>query len=172
MNEPTMDKLVQRLDRLERENRRLKRIGALVVVGIAAVVLMGQARLSKVAKVIEAEKFVLRDTSGQIGAILFTVDGGSPHLEFRDKKRNLRITLGVLGDVGHLSLFSENGNSAITLRALPDGSPHLQFYDKDGNTRAVLGSTSPRTMSIETKRRPESSLVLFDKKGKVIWKAP
>jgi len=43
MNEPTMDKLEQRLDRLERENRRLKRIGVLVVVGIAAVVLMGQS---------------------------------------------------------------------------------------------------------------------------------
>ena len=130
MNEPTMDKLVQRLDRLEKENRRMKRIGALVAVGIAAVVLMGQARSSKVAKVIEAEKFVLRDTSGQVGAILFTVDEGSPHLEFRDKKRNLRITLGV------------------------------------------MSSTSPRTMSIETKRRPESSLVLFDEKGQVIWKAP
>ncbi len=44
MNEPTMNNMVLRLDRLERENRRLKRIGALVVVGIAAVVLMGQAR--------------------------------------------------------------------------------------------------------------------------------
>ncbi len=130
MNEPTISKLDQRLDRLERENRRLKRIGALVVVGIAAVVLMGQARSSKVAKVIEAEKFVLRDTSGQVGATLFTVGEGSPHLEFSDKKRNLRITLGV------------------------------------------MSSTSPRTMSIETKRRPESSLVLFDKKGKVLWSAP
>jgi len=172
MNEPTINNMLQRLDRLERENHRLKRIGALVVVVIAAVVLMGQARPSKVAKVIEAEKFVLRDTSGQVGAILFTLYGGSPHLEFRDKKGNLRITLGVMFDVAHLSLFSENGNSAITLRALPDGSPHLQIYDKDRITRAVLGSTSPRVMGIETKRRPESSLVLFDKKGKVIWSAP
>ncbi len=49
MKEPTMDKLEQRLDRLERENRWLKSIGALVVVGIAAVVLMGQAMSSRVA---------------------------------------------------------------------------------------------------------------------------
>ncbi len=41
MNEPTMDKLVQRLDCLERDNCRLKRFGALVILVIAAVVLTG-----------------------------------------------------------------------------------------------------------------------------------
>ncbi len=66
MNEPTISKLVDRLDRLERENRRLKRIGALVVVGIAAVVLMGQAKPSKVAKVIEAEEIIIRDKNKQM----------------------------------------------------------------------------------------------------------
>jgi len=77
MNELTMDKLVQRLDRLERENRRLKCIGALVVVGIAAVMLMGQTKSSKVAKVIEAEKFVVRDKSGKVRAALqISAEGG------------------------------------------------------------------------------------------------
>jgi hypothetical protein len=47
MNEPTMNKLVQRLDRLERQNHRLKRIGGLVAVGIAGVVLMGQTSASR-----------------------------------------------------------------------------------------------------------------------------
>ena len=68
MNEPTIDKLVQRL---ERENRRLKRIGSLVLVGIAAVVLMGQATPKKVAKVIKAEKFLLVDKdTGTLSAAL------------------------------------------------------------------------------------------------------
>ena len=48
----------------------MKRIGALVVVGIAAVVLMGQAKASRVAKVIEAEKFNLRDGNGTVRAVL------------------------------------------------------------------------------------------------------
>ncbi len=42
MNEPTVNNMGLRLDRLERENHRLKRISALVVVGIAAVVLKWQ----------------------------------------------------------------------------------------------------------------------------------
>jgi len=60
MNEPTIYNMVERLDCLERENCWLKRIVALVLVVIATVVLMGQAKSSKVAKVIEAEKFVVR----------------------------------------------------------------------------------------------------------------
>ncbi len=102
MNEPTLE---QRLDRLERENRCLKRAGALALAVIAAVVLMGQATGAKVPKVIEAERFVVRDASG--------------------------------------------------------------------NTRAVLGSTvleTTQTGAVE--KRPPSSLVLFDKDGKVTWSAP
>ncbi len=43
MNQPTMETVVRRLDRLEQENRRLKRWGALALAVIAVVVLMGQA---------------------------------------------------------------------------------------------------------------------------------
>jgi len=39
MNEPTMDNMVQRLDRLERENCRLKLSGVIVLFLIGAVVL-------------------------------------------------------------------------------------------------------------------------------------
>ncbi len=50
MNEPTMETLVRRLDRVERENRRLKRAGIVALGVIAAVVLIGQAISSKVAE--------------------------------------------------------------------------------------------------------------------------
>jgi hypothetical protein len=45
--------------------------------------------------------------------------------------------------------------------------------DEHGTTRAVLGHAKierPPTGVIE--ERPVSSLVLFDKEGKVVWKAP
>ena len=39
--------------------------------------------------------------------------------------------------------------------------------------RAVLGSTSLELIKTGTiEKRPESSLVLFDKDGKVIWQTP
>ncbi len=49
MNDPTMETLTRRLDHLERENRRLKRVGALALAVMAAVVLMGQVTPSNAA---------------------------------------------------------------------------------------------------------------------------
>jgi len=42
--EPTVETLAIRLDRVERENRWMKRIGSLALVGIAAVAMMGQSQ--------------------------------------------------------------------------------------------------------------------------------
>lgn len=69
MDEHTVDltNMLVRVQKLETVNRRLKRIvlGALVLVGAA--VLMGQVRPNHV---IEAEKFILKDASGNIRARL------------------------------------------------------------------------------------------------------
>ena len=43
MTETTSEVLVRRIERLERENRRFKRAGAAIAIGIVAVLLMGQA---------------------------------------------------------------------------------------------------------------------------------
>jgi hypothetical protein len=262
MNELTMDKMVQRIDRLEKENRWLKHIGVLVLVGIAAVVLMGQAMSSRVAKVIQAEKFVLRDSSGRIRAELSTLHGGEPSLVLFDKSLITRAVLGVINGSPRLDIYDGNGMRRAVLGATLDGSPRLELYnpdgerrarlglhanmanfalydetgktrfglnvlapgsptmifvgknemvqlsldvlpdgraglmindkggasirlsaepdglgltiiDKDGTSRAVLGSTSLETIGTGAlSARPESSLVLFDERGKVIWSAP
>ena len=74
MNEQS---LVTRVNRLERENRRMKLAGVLVLLGIAAVIVMGQAKATRVAKVIQAEKFVLIDKEfGTPNATLETTESG------------------------------------------------------------------------------------------------
>jgi hypothetical protein len=51
--------------------------------------------------------------------------------------------------------------------------PSLDLADKDGNLRASVGSTKLETVKTAgVTIRSGSSLVLFDKDGKVIWKAP
>jgi len=217
MNEPTMETLARRLDGVERENRRLKQVGVVALAVIAAVVLMGQATGGKVAKVIEAENFIVRDEhgrkraelgakSGNVGLAfygnsglasisLYLYQGASPSLMVVDKHRKLAAFLSPSGlglqvknnsraalrldDDGspRLVLYDKNGmfsqNKRAALELDNDGSPKLVLYDKNGMSRAELGSTSletTRTGVVE--KRPESSLVLFDKKGKVIWSAP
>ncbi|MFQ5866321.1 MAG: hypothetical protein ACE5IW_13955, partial [bacterium] len=86
----------------------------------------------------------------------------------------------------------DDGTIRASLTLLRDGGPSLNLYDKDGNKRATLGYTeleSTRTVttlkktpigmrakyettSTGTVTRPESSLVLFGKDKKVIWRAP
>jgi len=208
-----MDQAVShRLDRLERENRFFKAVGLVALAVIAAVVLMGQATTAKVAKVIEAEKFVVKDKDGKARAVLevdskgwswlrltgpdtgiwlrarsdgvaiLSISGADgttiltgSDLSIRDHKRRERVNLGY----SHISrgpgliLRDAAGMNRAKLALDSLGVPYLQLYDKSEVVRSVLGTTSleaKKTGVVEV--RPESSLVLFNKAGKVIWKAP
>ena len=242
MTSQTLDlqTVVERLEKVEAQNRRLKWAGVLVVVVVCAVVLMGQASPKK--RVVEAERFILRDAGGNmrawlgvdaknwVGLSLFDKDekprvgltvyaDGSADLKLRDAEGTLRagleasadgktnlvlydveergrVGLFVLGDgLGGLSLYDAEGKNRVALGVESDGGPYLSFFDAggkrriglnttsdlprvalndaDGVLRAVLGSTSLETIQTGavTKRAP-SSLVLFDKEGKVIFQAP
>ena len=60
----------------------------------------------------------------------------------------------------------------VSLDMSLDGAS-LNLYDNDGKLRAALGSTDLQTTRTgETHQRQPSSLVLFDKDGKVLWSAP
>ena len=56
MNEPTINNIGERLNHLERENRRFKYGGVLLLIVLAALIMMGQAKPSSVAKVITASR--------------------------------------------------------------------------------------------------------------------
>lgn len=213
MNPPILEALAERLERMERENRRLKRVGAVLILGIGALVLMAQGKPSRV---IEAERFVLRDARGKTRAVLgvedrvtkfslydedgdfradlgvgpavstlglFGKDKGSAvilseafpleaSLVFlKDKKMRSIVGVGVVGPA--LDLGDADGRSRASLKLAADGSPTLTLYDEDKKPRTILGHAdlvTTRTGTVD--RRPASSVVLFDKEGKVIWQAP
>jgi len=54
-----------------------------------------------------------------------------------------------------------------------DGNPSLKLLDLEGNIRVSIGATSLTDYQTgSTIIRPVSSLVLFDKEGRVVWSAP
>lgn len=62
------------------------------------------------------------------------------------------------------------GNARVATQA---GKPSVMLFDEKGATRAVLGQIEvQRVASGATEILPPSSLVLFDKDGKVIWRVP
>ena len=70
-------------------------------------------------------------------------------------------------------LYLMDGSIRAKLQLDDDGSPRLELLDANSRARAVLGPTVLETIRTgESIERPESSLVLFDKDGKVLWRAP
>lgn len=133
MSEPAIGGLARRLDRVERENRRLKRAGIAALAVIAAVVLMGQVTGGRVAKVVDAEKFILRDWEGKKRAELMTISSGA-YLGLDGPDGKTRVTIAVL-DEPILTLYGE-GEGAGAIRVLLGvndvDSPYLKLVGKDG----------------------------------------
>ena len=81
----TTNDLADRLTRLERENRRLKRVGAVVLIGIVAAVVMGQTT-REVGNEVVASRFVLRLGAGPVLAKLEPDSQGKARLIMGDKE--------------------------------------------------------------------------------------
>ncbi len=181
MDQSTIETLARRLDRVERENRWLKRAGVVALAVIAAVVLMGQATESKVVKVIEAEKFVLRDGQGRQRAELFAHKDVSG-LAFSDQKGRVRIVMGVDKDSQTFHLMNENQIPRVSIGLDEKGST-LLMWDSHQKLRLGLGVTilGP-ALALSDKaenHRVELTVLLdspelsvTDKTGKTIWSAP
>ena len=60
---PDIQVILERLNSLEKQNRRLRQAGVLVLIGIGALLLTGQVVPPN--RTIEAQKFVLTDTEGR-----------------------------------------------------------------------------------------------------------
>ncbi len=155
--------LEQRLVRLERGNRRMKRIGAFVLLTAAVVLLSGQAK-GKDLQHLEVRSLTLKDKDGKTRAYLGT-GADAPGLLLFDRDGKMRAGFSVAADGSPaLALYYRDGMRA-RLSLLTDGSPALALWDKGGHMRAVLNvdaEGSPRVRLFDTKVP----------KGEVIWQAP
>jgi len=71
-----------------------------------------------------------------------------------------------------LTMDDAAGKTRVDL-SITDGASSLDLSDKEGKVRAAFGSTGlESTKTGATEQTAESSLVLFDKEGKVIFRVP
>ena len=133
MNDPDLRTMSDRLDRLERENRRLRRTRALPWVAVVVLALLG-AGLSEVPKVIEAERFVLRDKQGAIRAALQVEQDGESNLTFFDRAGEDLMHLGVDSDSGAvLRMDGKVRGSMLELGVNRFGASTLEMMEIGGN---------------------------------------
>ncbi len=132
MDGPTVQALTQRLERLERENRRLKRAGALALLLAGGVFLMGQSLPAS--RVVEAEKLVIRDTTGKarvvLGDVATAADASAPlyGVALYDTEGTANAYLYDEGPSKGARLFLGGTQSAASFTAQSEATVALQAY--------------------------------------------
>jgi hypothetical protein len=202
------DLIVSRIERLEEQNRRLKRGALVCLVAIASIGLMGQtqrksrrapaptpAAAAAVPKNIQAESFILKDSSGRVRAQL-SMGGTGPSFRLLDQSGSALVTLSLndatpagpfllLSDPSHraglsmsvlegvgsqLSLTGERANAQARIGVTRDGTT-LELFDQDGFSTNMGNGVQP-SKGGQTKKTSAASITLFNKDRKVLWSAP
>ena len=100
------------------------------------------------------------------------VDKDGARVGLHDEMENPRVAMGVGKGGPDVVLVDEKGNPLVALGVTNDG-PRVALQDEKRNSRAVLGSIPLEAARTgDTEVTAPSSLTLFDKAGKLIWRAP
>ena len=159
----------QRIDELERQNRRSRRTGMTVLVTVlgALVVCVGLLATGCAAdkgaaqpKVVTGTEFRLVDDKGVARAVL-AMENGAPLLRFLDEKGKSRAVVG-LQDYGPSLFFARsNGKPGTSIGVGPNG-PAMAFGDSAGHPRIML--------MVDSTGAPK--IMLRDTTGHTAWTAP
>ncbi len=112
----------------------------------------------------------LCDENGKFRTMLRVGKDGS-RLDLFDENGKLRTSLCEVKGLNGLILTDENQKPRATLVVTKDG-PGLDLFDENENVRASMGTGQTETEDGRVTTYPESSLLLFDQDGYVIWEAP
>jgi hypothetical protein len=141
--------LMTRIQNLERETRRYRRLwiatvmGFAIVLGLGAAVVIMAGRHSlpgQVADVVEAHQFQIRDAEGKARGAWGIDQDGALRLTLLAPNSKAAVTMTVLqGGAPGLTFSDTSGKARGVLALLPDETLSLTFADRNGMTRSVLG---------------------------------
>lgn len=183
---PPFAEIERRLAELERSNRRLRRLCALVVASTSALLALAAgapqqptARQADGARdKIVAEAVHLVDRNGALRVLISARAG----ISLFDEHRRPRAVLSVDASGPGLLLYGETSKAGGSLTVNRDG-PALALRDNSGNTRALLASLDqgPALLLSDETERERVALVqggggatirLLDGAGRTLWSQP
>ncbi|MGH7843856.1 MAG: hypothetical protein ACREQW_01610 [Candidatus Binatia bacterium] len=171
-----MEGLLERLEDLERANRRMRAVLLTALVVVAGSFLMGQAKTAS--PEVRAQKFTLVDPKGLARAVLLTTPKGDvllslndkeksrearlvlgtgadglPFIALRDKEEKLRIMVGFQTGMPRAAFYSTDGRERAWMSVEKDGSPLIGLRDREGRPRSILtvGSDDTPRLSLAGK---------------------
>jgi hypothetical protein len=160
--------LIERLSRLElqqaklqRSNKHLRMMTGVMVLLCGALFTM--AETSTVTDTVEAQQFLLRDSSGKLRGSMGVLSDGAVGLNLSDPAGRTRVTvdLSANGTPG-MDLYDQDGKIRETMALGDSGQPGVGLYGPDGHLRTSL--------DVPAKKIP--GLAFYKDDGKPAWGAP
>jgi len=169
---PTDESLIERVTGLERAHRRLRRVTAALVLGLATTLLLGAAA----DRTLEGRTLKLTDDQGRVRVLLTTTTG----LSFLDAEGRPRAVFGLDADGPGLVLYGESSRAILNLNR--DG-PALAFTGPRGALRAILALVKgdPGLVFFDAQERERLQLAVRDggargelrtADGGAVWRVP
>ena len=168
-----LELLSNRLRTLENRFRRIKTLAVIACIVVAALGIMGQVQRLP-GEVLPSGR--LRVETQPIRNATVEAELRSQHFVLVDGtgKERASLVADTAGSV-FLVMFDAAGKTRANISVTPDG-PALILFDPSGQARTVLGSTTLVPSHVNengvAERAPASSLVLFDKNGKLLYREP
>jgi len=149
---------LNRLETLERENRRLQRstnlsficIAILLGLVVALVWVTGKHGMpGSVAREVAARQFILRDQNNVLRGVWGLGEDGAVRLVLQDQAGHPRVKVSLLQDgTSGLSFSDSTGHARAVFALLPDQTGSVAFADESGKTRSVLGISADGSSNI------------------------
>ena len=125
--------LAQRIEQLERRQRRTARALLLAGMIVAAGIGAKKSQAAKPVDSIDVKMIKLWDDQGNLRGFLGTTPKGNASLSLADASGNLCLVLGVTNAANpSMELNDAKSTMRARLTLTDDGSPHLLFYDAQG----------------------------------------
>ena len=133
---PDILAVLERLETLEKQNRRLKQAVALFMIFVSSLVLMSAA--GHKGRTVEAQQIALKDEAGNTRAILGMRSAGPGLALYDGNGDKVQALLTVLSTGPVLGLYDADGTARVLLGVTPKGAT-LTFNDPEGKLRAEMG---------------------------------
>ncbi len=167
--EQSTGELLERLSRLEIQQARLQRSNRFLRMIMGGLVLLCGALFtmaetsSTVPDTLEAQQFLLRDSSGKLRAAMGVTSDGAVGINLDDGTGRTRLTVDLAANgAPGVDLYDQSGLRRMTIALGSAGEPGIGLYGPHGNLRA----------SFEVPKADTPGLSFYRENGKPAWGAP
>jgi hypothetical protein len=167
--EQSTGELIKRLSRLElqqaklqRSNKHLRMMTCAVVLLCGALLTMAETN-SAVPDTLEAQQFLLRDSTGKLRGAMGVTSDGAVGLNLSDPSGRTRVTVDLASNgTPGVDLYDQDGKVRATMALGDAGQPGLGLYGPNGHLRTSLDVPAPKT----------PGLAFYKDDGQPAWGVP